>query len=57
MTSDRCVTGCFVISSVLYWLAGRAFALMVLRGGGEGLKDVELLVLWHGVAVFRRHAK
>jgi putative transposase len=42
-----------VILSVVYLLARRGFALIVLRGRGEASEDVELLVLRHEVAVLR----
>ena len=40
-----------MIVSVVYLLARRIFALMVLRGRGEASKDIELLVLRHEVAM------
>ena len=43
-----------MVLSVIYALARRLFALVVLRGRGEGSKDVELLILRHEVAVLRR---
>jgi len=40
--------------SVVYAVAQRLFALVIVRGRGEASKDVELLVLRHEVAVLRR---
>src|SRR5664280_2260506 len=40
--------------SLIYILTRRALQLVTFRAGGEAGKDIELLVLRHGVAVLRR---
>jgi putative transposase len=43
-----------VLFSLVYVLAGRLLALIVVRGRGEASKDVELVLLRHELAVLRR---
>lgn len=43
-----------MVLSVVYNLFGRLLALVILRGRGEAIKDVELLVLRKEVEVLRR---
>jgi hypothetical protein len=43
-----------VLFSVLHALAGRPFALIVLRGRGKASKNVELVLLRHEISVLRR---
>ncbi len=43
-----------VLLSIIYAVARAVFGLVVLRRGGEAVKDVELLVLRHEVSVLRR---
>jgi putative transposase len=43
-----------VLFSLLYVLAGRLLALIVVRGRGDGSKDVELILLRHEISVLRR---
>jgi len=42
-----------VLFSVFYVLAGRLLALIVVRGRGEGSKDVELILLRREISVLR----
>ena len=46
-----------MIWSLVYTLARRAVGLMVLRLRGDAVKDVELLVLRHEVAVLSRQVE
>ena len=43
-----------MLFSLLYVLAGRLLALIVVRGRGEGSKDVELILPRHEISVLRR---
>ena len=43
-----------MLFSLLYALAGRLLALIVVRGRGEASKDVELILLRHEISVLRR---
>ena len=43
-----------MLFSLLYVLAGRLLTLIVVRGRGEGSKDVELILLRHEISVLRR---
>lgn len=43
-----------MLFSLVYALAGRLLALIVVRGQGEASKDVELVLLRRELAVLRR---
>jgi hypothetical protein len=53
LTIDHCII-MLVLVRMLYLTATRIFAWLVLRARSSAAKDVEILILRHGVAVLRR---
>ena len=45
-----------MVVSCLYWLFRHLVGLIVLRCRSEAANEVEILVLWHELAVLRRQA-